>query len=106
AAEEQAALARAREASEWVGRLQSIAVPAAVRAFAEDHRAARAALEAAAATLADAGTRRQAAATERASLPDLGTLRAVRAAHEALAECQAAIAGAEAARAEQTADEA
>src|SRR5581483_9366918 len=106
AAEEQAAVARAREASEWVGRLQSIAVPAAVRAFAEDHRAARAALEAAAATLAEAGARRKAAATERERLPDLGTLRAVRAAHEALAECQAATARAEAARAEQAAGEA
>jgi exonuclease SbcC len=105
AAEEQAALVRAKAASEWVGRLQSIAVPGAVRAFAEDHRAARAALAAAAAALEEAGAQRKAAVSEREPLPDLGTLRAVRAAHESLAECEAAIARAETLRAEQAADE-
>src|SRR5439155_1120224 len=44
AGEEQAASTRAREASEWVGRLESIAVPGAVRSFAEHHPAAQAAL--------------------------------------------------------------
>src|SRR5438067_2378481 len=45
AAKEQAAMARAQEASEWVGRLESIAVPGAVREVAGNHRAARAAVE-------------------------------------------------------------
>ena len=106
AAQEQAALARAQDASEWVGRLQSIAVPSAVRAFAENHRAAQAALEAATAVLTEASTARKAAVGERAPLPELGTLRAVRATHESLAECGASISRAEATRAEQTAAEA
>jgi DNA repair protein SbcC/Rad50 len=106
AAREQAAMARTQEASEWVGRLESIAVPGAVRQFAENHRAARAAVDEAATALNTASAGRRAAAAARAPLPELGTLQAVRAAHDSLAECVATIAEAEAVLEAQTAAEA
>ena len=106
ASREQAASARAQTASEWVGRLESITVPGAVREFAGNHRAAQAALDEAATALTAASAGRKTAVTERAPLPELGMLRAVRAAHDSLTECRAAITGAEAALEAQTAAEA
>ena len=106
AGREEAASTRAREASEWVGRLESVAVPGAIRSFAENHRAAQAALDAATTGLDEAAAKRRAAAAGRAPLPDLGTLQALRAAQENLAECTTTIAAAEAARLEQEAAEA
>jgi len=103
---EQAALARAQQAAEWVGRLESIAVPGAVREFAENQRAGQAALDAAGAALAEAGVRRRAASAEREALPEAAPLQAARAAHGRLAQCRAAIADAEAALADQTEAEA
>ncbi|HVW32315.1 MAG TPA: SMC family ATPase, partial [Acidimicrobiia bacterium] len=91
ATREQAALTRAQTAAEWVGRLEAIAVPAAVRAFADNHRTALAALEEATAAHAAAAARRKAAAAERAARLELGGLQAARAAHIGLAECRAEI---------------
>ena len=95
AAREQVALGRARDAADWVQRLQSIAVPDSIRTNALRHREAQAALDAATAALTEAGIRRKAAVNARRPLPDLGELRATRRAHNDLAQCLAAITSAE-----------
>ena len=92
AAKEQAALGRAREAAEWAERLGRIAVPQSIRTFAERHREAQAALDAAAGALTEASTARKAAVAARQPLPDLAGLRAIRRAHDDLAQCVASIA--------------
>jgi exonuclease SbcC len=97
---EQAALGRAKEAAEWVERLQRVAVPAAIRTFAERHREAQAALDAATGALAEATAKRKTAVDARQPLPDPGDLRATRRAHGDLAQCLAAITAAEATQTE------
>jgi exonuclease SbcC len=106
ARKEQAALGRAKEAAEWVQRLQSIAVPESIRTFAARHREAQAAVDAATGALTEASTTRKAAVNARQPLPDLGELRATRRAHDELAQCLAAIESAEATLQEQVEAEA
>ena len=106
AVEQQAALGRAKEAIEWVQRLRRIAVPEAIRTFAERHREAQAALDDAAAALTEAGTARKAAVNGREPFPDLVELRAARRTHDELAQCVAAIGSVEATRKEQVEAEA
>jgi len=95
---EQAALGRAKEAAEWVQRLQSIAVPDSIRTFSERHREAQAALVAANEALTEASATRRIAVNTRQALADLGELRAMRRAHHDLTQCLAAITSVETAR--------
>jgi exonuclease SbcC len=106
AAKEQAALIRAKEAGVWVERLRSIAVPETIRTFAERHREAQAALEDATVALTEAGTARKAAVNARQPLPDLAELRAIRRAHDELAQCMTAIETAQATHKDQVETEA
>jgi exonuclease SbcC len=92
AAEETVARERAGQIRAWIGRLEAIAVPDAVREFADRQRQAQAKLAAEERALADLTVQWEAAEQERAPLPDLAVLSAVRTAHDALGRCRAAMA--------------
>ncbi|MDQ1488226.1 MAG: repair protein SbcC/Rad50, partial [Actinomycetota bacterium] len=92
AEKEKAARDRAADARAAVGRLAAIAVPDPVREFAGRHRQAQTTLTDEEAVLAELAVRRDAAEQERAPLPEMAALRAVHAAHEALALCVATMA--------------
>ncbi|HYT38709.1 MAG TPA: SMC family ATPase [Acidimicrobiia bacterium] len=89
---EGAARSRAEQAGQWAARLEAIEVPAAVRAFAEKHRKAQAAVAEADGILKTRRAEQEAAQQARGELPDAGPLQAARAAHGTLAGCGAKIA--------------